>query len=175
MTEPMTLIEKTVFLKSIESLSEISTEALAHLAASAAELRVPAGEVLFEQGDPDRGTFIVIEGRVELERGDAVVRVLHAGSAHGEFFVEGDEGHQFRGVALEDVHALNIQRDDVMSAALDFPEIGLAIVRAHAIAARRMSQRVLELEAELKRCMAALENAGIRLPETEPPDTEAGD
>ena len=174
MSQTMTLVEKTVFLKSIESLSEISTEALAHLAASAAELRARSGEVLFEEGDLDRGTFIVIEGRIELRRGDAVVNVLHAGSAHGEFFVAGDRGHQYRGVALDDAHLLNIQREDVMSAALDFPEIGLAIVRAHAIATQHMSQRVLELEAELKRCMAALEQTGVRPPGADEPGGVAG-
>src|SRR5437867_7772776 len=99
MSETMTLIEKTVFLKSIESLSSVPTEALAHLAERAREMWAEPGQVLFREGDEDRGTFIVIEGRVELHQGDVIVLELNPGSAHGDFFLEADQGHRYTGIA----------------------------------------------------------------------------
>jgi CRP-like cAMP-binding protein len=163
----MSLVEKTVFLKSLEMLSEVSTDALAQLAAAAAELHAKPGDVLFHEGEEDRGTFIVVDGLVELRKGELVVSTLHTGSAHGEFFLEAKEGHQYTGVALEETHLFNIPRDDVISVVLDFPEFGLAMVRAHVIGVRRLTRRVLELEGYVKRCTQALESAGVPIPEPE--------
>ncbi len=167
MPEIMTLIEKTVFLKSMEILANVPSEALAQLAARATEVHAEPGEVLFREGEEDRGTFVVIEGLVELRKGDAVVMMLHSGSAHGEFFLEGDEGHQYTGIAREESHLLNIQRDDVVEVLLDSAEFGLALVRAHALRANELMQRVLQLETQLKRFAQALERADIPLPDAD--------
>jgi CRP-like cAMP-binding protein len=128
----MTLIEKTVFLKSTNLFASVPTEALAQLAARTQEVHAEAGEVLFREGEEDRGTFIVVDGLVELRKGDAAVRPLRSGSAHGEFFLEADVGHQYTGVAREESNLLNIQRDDVIEVMLDVPDFGLALSRAQA-------------------------------------------
>ena len=62
MPDTMTLIEKTVFLKSVEVLHDVPTEALAQLAARATEVRCNRGAPLFREGDEDQGTYLVVEG-----------------------------------------------------------------------------------------------------------------
>jgi CRP-like cAMP-binding protein len=156
MPETLTLIEKTVFLKSIKSMSEIPTEALAQIAGRATEMFAEPGQVLFREGEPDRGTFIVIEGRIELRKGDAVVLELNPGAAHGEFFIEENQAHRYTGIARAECHLLNIPRDDLVEVLLDYPEFGLAMVRVHAQRVNQLTQRVIELEAENKKLNEAL-------------------
>lgn len=150
MQETMTLVEKTVFLSSVELLKDVPTEALAQLAARASEIRCDLGRTLFAEGDPDRGTFIVVEGRIELRKAGAVVRLLGPGSTHGELFL-GDERHMYTAIVREDAHVLNLSRDDVRDALLEYPEFGVAMVQDLARRLDRLTQRVIEMEAELER------------------------
>jgi len=146
----LTLIEKTVFLKSVDVFSGIPTEAVAQLAARAGEVRVETGDVLFRVGEEDQGTFIVVEGRLELEKDGTLIRVLKPGSAHGELFLGENEPHQYSAVAREPSLLLNLRRADVVDALLEYPEFGLAMVQDLALRMHKLTQRVIELEAAVK-------------------------
>lgn len=150
MNETMTLIEKTVFLSTVDVLQGVPTEALAQLAARATEVRVDRGRTLFREGDEDRGIFIVIEGELELRKQATVVRRLRAGSAHGELFTSEHEPHQYTAFALEDSHLLNLEQTAVTEALLEYPEFGLAMVRDLSMRMHKLTERIIELEAERK-------------------------
>ena len=161
MPERMTLIEKTVFLKSLEMLASVPTEALAQLALHAEEIHADRSEVVFREGEVDRGAFIVVEGAIELRKDNTVVRVLEPGSAHGEFFLEEGGTHQFTGVASEETWLLNVRHEDVIQVVLDVPEFGLAMLHVHARQLNLSIQRVLELENRVQSLTASLERAGV--------------
>ena len=146
----LTLIEKTVFLKSVEVLSGIPTEAVAQLAARAGEVRSEPHEIVFREGDEDQGTFIVVEGLVELQKDGTLIRVLKPGSAQGELFLGENEPHQYTAVAREPSLLLNLRRADVVDALLEYPEFGLAMVQDLALRMHKLTQRVIELEAAVK-------------------------
>jgi CRP-like cAMP-binding protein len=146
----LTLIEKTVFLKSVEVLSGIPTEAVAQLAARSTEVRAEPNEVLFRVGEEDQGTFIVVEGLVELQKEGTLIRVLKQGSAHGELFLGENEPHQYSAVAREPSLLLNLRQSDVVDALLEYPEFGLAMVHDLALRMHKLTQRVIELEAAVK-------------------------
>ena len=61
---------------------------IARVAAFGVELRAEAGEILFEQGDVDRGVFVVLSGSIEIigvsNADEAVLRVLGRGNFTGE-------------------------------------------------------------------------------------------
>jgi len=101
MADTLTLIEKTVHMKSSDVFRAIPTEPLAQLAARAKEVMLDRGETVFREGDDDQGVFIVIEGVVELRKGNAVVRVLGSGTVHGELFLQESGAHQYTAVARE--------------------------------------------------------------------------
>lgn len=165
MEETLTLVEKTAFLKSVEVLSSIPTEALAQLAARAQEIRCEPGDVLFAEGEPNRGTFLVVEGLVELRKGAALVRMLRERMTFGEMFLDQDEPHQYTAVASQSSHVLNLQSQEVVEGMLDFPEFGVAMVRSLALRNHRLTQRVLEMEELVARFHATLQEAGIEAPE----------
>lgn len=150
MNETMTLIEKTVFLKSVEVFGGIPTEALAQLASRSAESHLDAGQTLFLEGDEDQGVLIVVQGLVELRKGDAIIRLLKDGTAHGELFLRGNEPLQYTAIAREDTHLLTLGRSDVLDALVEYPEFGLAMVQDLALRHHRLTERVIELEKRLE-------------------------
>ena len=149
MADTLTLIEKTVHMKSSDVFSAIPTEPLAQLAARASEVMLDRGETLFHEGDDDLGVVIVIEGVVELRKGNAVVRVLQSGTVHGELFLQESGSHQYTVVAREDARVLNLGRNDVFDAFLEYPEFGIAIVQDLARRHHTLTERVSELEKQL--------------------------
>jgi CRP-like cAMP-binding protein len=149
MAETLTLIEKTVCMKSSEVFGAIPTEPLAQLATRANELHVDRGETLFREGDDDQGVFLVVAGVIELQKGDAVVRVLRSGAVHGELFLQESESHQYTAIAREDAHVLNLGRQDVLDALLEYPEFGVAVVQDLALRHHKLTERVIELEQQL--------------------------
>jgi CRP-like cAMP-binding protein len=149
MPDTLTLIEKTVHMKSSDVFSAIPTEPLAQLAARASEVMLDRGETLFHEGDDDLGVVIVIEGVVELRKGNAVVRVLQSGTVHGELFLQESGSHQYTVVAREDARVLNLGRNDVFDAFLEYPEFGIAIVQDLARRHHTLTERVSELEKQL--------------------------
>jgi len=149
MPDTLTLIEKTVHMKSSDVFSAIPTEPLAQLAARASEVMLDRGETLFHEGDDDLGVVIVIEGVVELRKGNAVVRVLQSGTVHGELFLQESGSHQYTAVAREDARVLNLGRNDVFDAFLEYPEFGIAMVQDLARRHHTLTERVSELEKQL--------------------------
>ena len=149
MADTLTLIEKTVHMKSSDVFSAIPTEPLAQLAARASEVMLDRGQTLFHEGDDDLGVFLVIEGVVELRKGNAVVRVLQSGTVHGELFLQESGAHQYTVVAREDARVLNLGRNDVFDAFLEYPEFGIAIVQDLARRHHTLTERVSELEKQL--------------------------
>ena len=149
MADTLTLIEKTVHMKSSDVFSAIPTEPLAQLAARASEVMLDRGQTLFHEGDDDLGVFLVIEGVVELRKGNDVVRVLQSGTVHGELFLQESGAHQYTVVAREDARVLNLGRNDVFDAFLEYPEFGIAIVQDLARRHHTLTERVSELEKQL--------------------------
>ena len=96
MADTLTLIEKTVHMKSSDVFRAIPTEPLAQLAARANEVMLDRGETVFREGDDDQGVFLVIEGVVELRKGNAVLRVLQSGTVYGELFLQESGAHGTR-------------------------------------------------------------------------------
>jgi CRP-like cAMP-binding protein len=155
----LTLVEKTAFMKSVELLASIPTEALAQLAARTEELQLDAGEVLFREGDPNRGSFLVIEGTIELRRQGTLLRRVSPRMVFGEPFLE-EETHQVTAVAVEPSHLLNLQSQDVLDGVMEYPEFGVAIVRTLALRSYRLNERVLELEQHIERLEQRQREAG---------------
>lgn len=165
MEETLTLIEKTAFLKGIEVLAGVPTEALAQLAARTREIHFDAGDAVFSEGEPNKGTFLVVDGLIQLRKGRALVRLLQSGAGFGELFSGESEPHVYTAIAVQHTHVLNITIDDVFDGMLDFPEFGVGMVRALALRNHELVQRLLELESLLGRFHDRLRQAGLEPPE----------
>ncbi len=163
--DTLTLVEKTAFLKSVPVLASIPTEPLAELASRAREISLEPGEVAFHAGDANTGSYLIMDGLLQLKRGDAVVRVLRSGMAFGELWRSDREPHQYQLIAIETSHALNFTSDDVFEAMNEYPEFGVAMVQAFALRIHEVTSRVLDLESVIARLTEELVRHGIELPE----------
>lgn len=171
MEATLTLIEKTAFLKTIDILSSVATEALLDLAEYAQELHLAPGDVVFEEGDPNKGTFIVVEGVLEERKGKALIRVIESRMAAGELWLGETEPHNYTVRANTHAHVLQIQRRDIDESISDYPEIAVAMVRALSLRNHELTERLLELEQDLRRLHDAAVRGDVQVPDLRVPDT----
>jgi CRP/FNR family cyclic AMP-dependent transcriptional regulator len=164
MDETLSLMEKTAFLKSVEMLSSIPTEALAQLAARGKELHYDAGQVIFREGDVNRGVFLVIDGLVEIRKGRALDTVRGSGLGFGELALSEGEPHTTTAVATQHTHLLNLTNEEFFETMLDYPEVGLAMVRTLAMRLTELGARVHDLEGQVAHLNATLKRSGVEIP-----------
>jgi CRP-like cAMP-binding protein len=69
---------------------------------------VRAGEVIFRQGDPADGMYVVREGSVGLKVGDRLVETVEAPGLFGELALIDDEPRSLLAVAETDVSLIEI-------------------------------------------------------------------
>ncbi len=170
MTETLTLIEKTAFLKSIPMLSTIPTESLADVAARAREIHCDPGQVIYQEGDPNHGAYLVVSGLLEMRKGRASVRTVSPGMSIGELWLAEGEPHQYTLASLDHSHVLHVGREEVEEAILEYPEFGLAMVRMLSHRTHELITRVLDLEQLVARMHDAMGKAGVDPP---PPPASA--
>jgi len=115
---------------------------LAVLAAAAQPRRYPAGSLIFRQGDPGDGVYVVREGLVEIAgqlgaNPRQVFSRLGPGELFGEMAVIEDQPRSADAVAARDTTADFIPREALLAAVRLSPELALSLLR-------EISQRLRE-------------------------------
>ncbi|HMN21392.1 MAG TPA: Crp/Fnr family transcriptional regulator [Ottowia sp.] len=82
-------VPTATLLAQMPLFSSLSPAALEQLAGATLTLRPKAGEVLFDQGEPARGIYLVVYGDIKListtpVRGSRLTGLAHAGESFGE-------------------------------------------------------------------------------------------
>jgi CRP/FNR family transcriptional regulator len=108
------------------------------------------GEILFEEGAPCTGLFIIAAGRVEVRqislRGrEQVFHTEGPGATLGEAPLFDRGGYIASAVALEPTRALFLPRGDVLALCRGHPEVTLAILETLARRVRRFAEIVSDL------------------------------
>ncbi len=161
MDETLTTIEKTAFLKGTEMFASIPTEVLAQLAARGREMHFDAGQTIFAEGEPNSGAYMVVDGLIEIRKGGALNLVRTTGQGFGELSLAEGEPHAFSAVATQNTHVLNVSNEILFDTIIDYPEVGIGIVRALGKRVSELAQRVHDLEDEIARLAAAPGRTGV--------------
>jgi CRP-like cAMP-binding protein len=69
----MTIIERVLLLQGVELLSDVTSEQLSYVAMIGEELTLETGSVLFSEGDPPNGLYVVISGKIAVTRGKNLI------------------------------------------------------------------------------------------------------
>jgi CRP/FNR family cyclic AMP-dependent transcriptional regulator len=162
--ETLTLIEKTAFLKTTDLFATVPTEMLAQLAARAREMHFDAGQTIFREGDINSGAYLIVDGLVEIRKGRALDGVRGPGSGFGELALGEGEPHSFSAVANHHTHVLNVSNETLFDTMLDYPEVGVAMVRVLAKRVTEIAQRVHDLEGQVAHLAATLKRSGVETP-----------
>ena len=111
-TPTYSTLEKTILLKGIDIFSLIPGEQVAHIAEIAEQRTVRAGETLFEEGDPGKSMFMVLEGSLQVaRRGKQALLALSRGDSVGHLALLAHEPRAVTATAIHDSTLLEIHEE----------------------------------------------------------------
>jgi CRP/FNR family transcriptional regulator len=128
-------------------LSEAELHALAH---RTVRQHVPAGEMIFNEGDPCAGFYVVEEGEVKIFKTapsgrEQVLTIDRAGHSLAEVPVFDGGPYPASGVAMTDTTLLFVSKRDFRALVLEHPEIGLKVLKNVGGRLRRLVALIEEL------------------------------
>jgi hypothetical protein len=110
-TLDMLTIERIITLKSVDMFARTSEGVLAQIAEVLEEVDVPKGHVIFQKGDLGDSLYIVVQGRVRVYDGSAVIGTLGERDIFGELALL-DPEPRFASIAAEtDVRLFRLDRE----------------------------------------------------------------
>ncbi len=139
----------------VDHFSQVLVKELAGIKQAAEERRVPAGEVIFREGDTGDGLYVVEEGRVEItaqvtpeER--RVLGHVGTGELFGEMAILDDEPRFATAIAETDCRLSFVRREVVVGILENSPKLLLSLVRDLTDRVRYVDRRYLDevLQAE---------------------------
>jgi hypothetical protein len=122
-------------LEGIPMFAPLDRTTLEGLARQFSTLRVPAGELVFDEGDPGDRFFIIEEGLVEIRHADAVLRQEGPGDYFGEIALLRNVPRTAQVRAVEDTVLRGLDSKAFLEAVLGNVE---AVTAAETIVARRI-------------------------------------
>jgi CRP-like cAMP-binding protein/HEAT repeat protein len=145
--QALSAVERALFLKQVPFFAGMTVEQLRTLAGIAEEQHYDPEQPIFAEGDPGEALYVVVSGRVGIEREPKQGRVqrletLAARQFFGERTIFDGAAHETRAVALDRVHLLTIRRDHLLGLIRRSPDLSLSLVTV-------LSQRLREADATL--------------------------
>ena len=125
----MLTVQKVLALRSIELFSSMSTTELGRLAAITEEVVYPAGSVIIREGDYGDSMFVIVDGEVQIHRGDTPIYVCRKNDYFGETTLIDGEPRSASATALTDCLVLRLDQADFYALMAERPEIVRAINR----------------------------------------------
>lgn len=140
-------------LSTIEPFNDLPTEIISELAARALELDLPAGKVIFRQGDPGDCLYIVTEGTVSVyteseDHVDRQLTLLERGAVFGEMALLTGQPRSASVRTATAVRLMAIRKTDFDRLVTFHPELVVAL-------ARTLSQRLNRATVDLSRAEAS--------------------
>ncbi|MBI4525589.1 MAG: cyclic nucleotide-binding domain-containing protein [Deltaproteobacteria bacterium] len=135
----LSTIEKVVFLKSIDIFAHATVEQLGRIAGLTEEVRFEPNEPIFHEGEPVDAIYLLLKGKVTVEKNGQKVREMSEKQAFGTVAALdlGPAVHTVK--AIDPVYALKLNAQDFHDIlSLDF-ELAQAVFRA-------LCQLIRELE-----------------------------
>ena len=129
-TMGLTTIEKALKLQKADVLQQASTEDLAHIAQIATEEELEPGASIYGEGDAPDALFVVLSGRVRLQKGETVVAELGANETFGGWALVDESPRVASAVAVEQTTVLRVGREDFQELLADRVDIVQAVFKA---------------------------------------------
>jgi CRP-like cAMP-binding protein len=120
-------------LNRVELFRALSADALEALASRGARRRHAAGEVLMRQGEPSRALYVILSGRVSVDRATepgTTVRLAELGPNEvvGEIGVLDGEPRTATVTALEETDTLELQHGALAIAIIESPALATSLL-----------------------------------------------
>ena len=125
----MTAVERAIALRGVEAFQGVPMNQLAYVAAAATEEWFEDGECLFRQGEPPGSLFVILDGRVRLERDGETFGDAGPGEALGTWSLFDDHPRRATATSEGNTRALALDRDDFYDVLSEHVEIARSLVQ----------------------------------------------
>ena len=137
-------------LRGVSYLHELSIEIISALADAASPLRCTAGALIFVEGEPCAGLFLIEEGAVKISRfskdgREYTLHMFDPGDTFNDIAALDGQGNPASATAHTDVVLWRIAREDLRAVAERHPRLAWALVGRAARRARFMADLVQDL------------------------------
>lgn len=137
-------------LKKVPIFSGLSESELNFLAQRAVPRRFSAGEVVFSEGEPCNGLYVVETGHIRIFKSstsgrEQVLSIEGPGSSVAELPVFDGGNYPASVTALEDATLLFVSKQDFQSLCLTHPQVALKVLRVVGARLRRLVGIIEEL------------------------------
>jgi len=131
-SEPGSLspVDKVLCLQHVDVFKYATTEMLAYISSIASEVRVTRNEVVFREGDVSYAMYVVVKGRVRLDKEDREVMTVGDCQSFGTWALFDNQPRLMTATAVEDLHLLKIRSEDFYDLLADHDEITPAMFKA---------------------------------------------
>ncbi|MDX1624251.1 MAG: cyclic nucleotide-binding domain-containing protein [Gemmatimonadota bacterium] len=110
---PMSPVEKAAALRKADLLAELGADDLLQLAAVAEEQKYDVDDYLFFEGEEGAYLYVLLEGRVRLEREGQEIHTAGPGDTIGTFSIFDRRPRSASGIVVEPLRTLAIHREDI--------------------------------------------------------------
>ena len=126
----LTQIDRVLCLQSVDVFKHATTEMLAYIGSIAQEFDAPKGGVVFSEDDVSDAMYVIVTGRVRLDKAGNEVMTVSTGQSFGTWALFDSQPRVMTATALEDVHLLKIRSEDFYDLLADHDEITPVVFRA---------------------------------------------
>jgi CRP/FNR family transcriptional regulator len=137
-------------LKATALFSTLEQSEIAAVAARTVIRRFSAGELLFSEGEPCAGLYVVASGRVRIFKTSSggreqVLTIEGPGSSIAELPVFDGDAYPASAAAVEEAQVLFVSRNDFRACCLEHPEVALKVLQVVGGRLRRLVGIIEEL------------------------------
>ena len=104
----LTTIEKVIFLKSVDIFEHATIEQLGRIAGLTEEVHFEPGEIIFNEGEPGDSFYLLLSGRVFIEKNGNTLREMKEKEAFGTLEVLDFHPRATTAKAADQVRALKL-------------------------------------------------------------------
>ena len=162
MTANLTVIERIIFLKQVTLFQSMTMDQLKVLASICEDESVTQGTVIFKEGDPGGVVYVVVSGRVGIERaGDrkaSVVRLatLEARASFGEMNLFENSSRSANAIAIEDTLLLKLSTEPFLRLIRQHPDMSIELIKVLNLRLREANDQIAHLTRSMPRQLQSL-------------------
>ena len=130
MATTLSAVEKVLCLQGVDVFKHATTEMLKYISSIAEEVSVTAGTVLFSEQEMSDAMYVVVWGRVRLEKEGQEVFIVEPSQSFGAWALFDNAPRLMRAVATEDTSLLRIVGDRFYEFLADHDDVTPVIFRA---------------------------------------------
>jgi CRP-like cAMP-binding protein len=116
-------LDKAIALRAAPLFASMHADELLPVATLCADVTLDGGDVLFEQGDLGDAMYVVIRGKVLIERDGEVIAELGPGETVGEMAVIDWEPRSASVIAHEPTQLIRLDRHDLLDLLVQSPTL----------------------------------------------------